>query len=117
MKPPDLIPLVEKLGRAFAGRGMEEHARRLRVYYLALKHGLADGRGELDVRWGEQLVIDWMKTLQLPPYERALPSLPRGSRCPSCQDGRVGDLKTEMNFPGGARMRCAVCGTSWIERG
>ncbi len=54
-----LVKMVETLGREFVRRGMHTHAAKLRVYYLALRRGLATpGRSEVDVHWSESLVVE-----------------------------------------------------------
>ncbi len=111
----ELLPLVVRLGRAFARRGMREHALKLRLYYFALRHKMTRGN-DLEVRWSERLVVDWMKTLRVPPYDSALPIRPRASSCTSCkQRGQQPWIFTDGVFPGGVRMRCQSCGEIWLE--
>ena len=114
----ELLRQVAQLGREFVRRGMDIHARKLRLYYLALRHRLASpGRREVDVRWSEELVLEWLKVLRLPPYEAAYEIRPRGAGCGRCQkttNDRTA-LHTEQNFPGGAKMSCHACGAVWLE--
>lgn len=111
-----LLEQVRLLGREFVRRDMQVHARKLRVYYLALRHGLVGESHELDVHWNGPFVRTWLETLQLPPFEKALPSRPRGSLCAAChREGAQPSTRTELLFPGGARMRCSTCDGAWIE--
>lgn len=112
-----LLEHILALGDAFKRRGMDEHVRRLRLYFLAVRHGLTKGRRELDVKWSEAHLVAWMQTLQVPPYERALELRKPGGGCPSCGAGQgtVPSVQTELVFPGGARMACRGCGRLWLE--
>lgn len=108
--------LVEALGREFSQRGMRDHLARLRVYWFALKHGLTTGANALDVHWSERFVIDWMKTLRVAPFDRALEQRPRGAKCKQCPtSGAQPWVYTDGLFPGGVRMRCQTCGDVWLE--
>jgi hypothetical protein len=114
----ELLGTVERLGREFVRRGMAAHARKLRLYYLALRHRLASaGKHEVDVRWSEELVLEWFKVLRLPPFQHAYEVRPRGAGCGKCQkttNDRTA-LHTEQSFPGGAKMSCYACGAVWLE--
>jgi hypothetical protein len=111
-----LLQHVERLGREFVRRGMRAHAQKLRLYYLALQKGLASPRHEVDVHWNEPFVLEWLRTLQLPPYADAYPVLPRGASCPRCQQrGAQPSTRTECVFEGGVRMRCGTCEAVWLE--
>lgn len=118
MATEDLLQRVERLGREFVRRGMDAHARKLRIYYLAVRHRLASPlTGEVDVRWSEERVLEWLKLLRLPPYESAYPVRPRGAGCPRCEkstNDRTA-LHTEQTFPGGSKMSCHACGAMWLE--
>lgn len=117
MTPELLLEHIARLGEAFRSRGMEEHLRRLRVYWLAVRHGLTKGRRELDVKWSEAHLVSWMQALQVPPYEHALEVRRAGGGCPSCGAGQgtVPSVQTELVFPGGSRMACRGCGRLWLE--
>jgi hypothetical protein len=111
-----LLEYVERLGREFVRRRMPQHAQKLRLYYLALQRGLASPRHEVDVRWSEPFVLEWLRTLKVPPYADAYPVRPSGAPCPRCaQRGAQSATRTELVFPGGVRMRCGTCETVWIE--
>lgn len=117
MERANLLELVAALGKAFTRRGMSQHVRLLRIYYWALEKGLTSASHELNVRWSEAFVVDWLKTLRVPPYERSFPVLPRGTPCQRCgpKAGREGARVVDLVFPGGARMRCQTCEHVWIE--
>jgi len=104
---------VTLLGRAFRARGMDQHLRDLRIYYLALRHRLASNK--LQLNWSEAFVIEWMKTLRVPPFERSYPVLTRGAACPRCPKTHAASVCTDRVFPGGARMSCQICGCEWLE--
>ena len=112
-----LLELVATLGAAFRERGMQEQLRRLRLYWLATRHGLLKGRNELDVKWSEAHVIDWMKTLRLAPFEGAYTERKPGSGCPTCpsEQGMIPSARVDLVFPGGARLKCNSCGAQWVE--
>jgi hypothetical protein len=107
-----LLQLVVRLGGEFSRRGMAEHCRRLRVYYLALQHGLDTGRGRLEVHWDEDLTIEWFRLLRLPPYQDHYPVQDDG-RCTRCED-RPGSVFTVAVFPGGTKLECRTCGRQWL---
>jgi len=113
-----LVKMVETLGREFVRRGMNIHAAKLRLYYLALRRGLATpGKMEVDVHWSEALVIEWFKLLRMTPYEKAYPVRPAQSHCIRCRDkptNEGGGFQTERTFPGGWKVRCSNCGEAWL---
>jgi hypothetical protein len=119
MRREELLTLVERLGREFRRRGMDEHLRPLRIYYLALRHGLTGGK--LEVSWSAQHTLDWLQTLRLPPFEDALPVRPERSPCPKCGWRKAGGMEAtlaavrRLEFPGGARSECLGCGERWLE--
>jgi hypothetical protein len=108
-----LLDLVVRLGREFSRRGMREECRRLRLYYLALEHGLVAGKNRIEVSWDEDLVIEWLRILRVPPHHRHYPVRP-GTLCAHCEH-RPGTVVTKLVFPGGARMECLQCGARWIR--
>lgn len=112
----ELLHYVERLGREFVRRGMNDHARRLRLYYLALKHGLTTKGNDVEFRWSEAFVVEWMRTLKVPPYKDDYPSRPRNSKCLKCNDrSSQPSITTVGSLPDGAKMRCGTCGAIWIE--
>ncbi|MCI0571681.1 MAG: hypothetical protein L0Y66_13090, partial [Myxococcaceae bacterium] len=61
-------------------------------------------------------VLDWLRTLRVPPFARDFPLRPRGAHCPRCvQRGAQPSTRTELVYPGGARMRCGTCEAVWLE--
>ncbi len=114
MRREELLHHVTKLGRAFRARGMNQHLRELSVYYLALRHRLTSDK--LQLNWSEAFVIDWMKTLRVPPFEITYPLRGRGAPCPKCPAAEGASICTDRLFPGGARMRCQSCGSEWLEQ-
>lgn len=115
---PELLTYVKLLGREFVRLGMDAHAKRLRLYYLALKHGLTTRGNDVDFRWSEEFVVEWMKTLKLPPYSSEYPTRPRSSPCAKCKDRSSQPAITTVSvLPYGAKMRCGTCGAVWLEPG
>jgi hypothetical protein len=113
---PQLLELARRLGEEFSRREMHEHVQRLRVYWLAARHGLLRGRNELDVKWSEAHLVAWLEALQLPPYQAVLPVQAPGAGCPRCgaEPGLIPSGRTVLVFPGGARFRCGGCGAEWL---
>ena len=116
MQHDELLGHVVRLGRAFTARGMEAHARMLRLYYLALRHGLASPHKPVRLSISPEAVVEWLRTLRVPPFESAYPVRLHGTGCATCRSaGQTPSLLTERVFPGGARMRCGTCGAVWLE--
>ena len=120
MQREPLLHLVTRLGQAFTARGMGAHARMLRVYFLALRHGLADSRNAVRVSLTEEAVLEWLRTLRVPPFdspeEGGYRVQRRGEGCGTCAArGETPTVITDAVFPGGARMRCRSCGSLWLE--
>jgi len=95
-------------------RSCQGALRDLRVYYIALRRGLTSNK--LALNWSEAFVIDWMKTLRVPPFESTYPLLARRAPCPRCPSSEASSVCTDRVFPGGARMRCQTCGCEWLEQ-
>ena len=113
-----LLEMVRRLGDEFRRRGMRTHAAPLRVYWLALRHGLVqEEQHALHVTLSEETVVEWLKVLRLPPYRDAYRVRPTGSACPSCapHEGRTGEVATERTFPEGRKMVCLGCRSVWLE--
>jgi hypothetical protein len=114
----ELAKLVEVLGHEFVRRGMHAHATKLRIYYFALRRGLAThARNEVDIRWSEDLVVEWLKLLRIPPYESAYRVRTAQSPCSRCKarpNNQGGSFVTESTFPGGWKVRCSSCGEVWL---
>ena len=94
------------------------HARALRLYWLAVRHGLVTGdKAAVKVEWNADSVIEWLKVLRVPPWDRAYPVRPRGSACRRCPrgDGHPVETTTLLSYSGGAKMGCRACGDAWLE--
>ncbi len=114
----EVLRYIEALGQEFVRREMDGHARKLRLYYLAVLHGLTTERAfDVDVHWSEKLVVDWLKVLGVSPFEQGYPRRPRKSSCSTCREARNQQsvIHTEIVFPGGAKVRCFTCGEVWVE--
>jgi hypothetical protein len=113
-----LLQMVHRLGGEFRRRGMRTHVTPLRVYWLALKHGLVqDEEHALHLALSEETVVEWFKLLRLPPYQGAYSVRPPGSVCPDCPppEGRANEVTTERTFPDGRKVVCLACRRSWLE--
>jgi hypothetical protein len=118
MEDDALLAMVQCLGDEFRRREMRAHLVPLRIYWLALRHGLVrDERHGLQLTLSEDTVVEWFKLLRLPPYQNAYPVRPTGSACPTCarRDGRASQVSTERTFPDGRKMACVDCHTAWLE--
>ena len=118
MERSSLLELVVQLGKEFRRRGMGRHVEKLRVYYLALKQGLAaSARNTVELSWSEDLTLEWMRTLQIAPIEDVYPVKEHGVPCFRCNPEKGssrGTPRTEAVFPGGARFSCETCGAKWL---
>ncbi len=113
-----LLEMVQRLGDEFRRRGMRTHVTPLRIYWLALRHGLVqDEHHGLHLTLSEETVVEWLKVLRLPPYQTAYRVRPTGSTCPLClpPQGRAGEVSTERTFPEGRKMVCLGCRSAWLE--
>jgi hypothetical protein len=113
-----LLALVATLGHAFLRRGMGGHVRALRLYFLALRHGLTRGeRHVVKLEWSQDAVLEWLRVLRVPPYQDDYPVRPRGSRCRGCapEPGHPVQTSTLLTFEGGAKMGCRGCAECWLE--
>ncbi len=113
-----LLKMVHQLGGEFRRRGMRTHVTPLRIYWLALQHGLVQGEEHgLHLALSEETVVEWFKLLRLPPYQAAYPVRPMGSACADCPapQGRANEVTTERTFPDGRKVVCLACHTSWLE--
>ena len=118
MERAELLGMVKRLGAEFRRRGMHGHLAPLRLYWLALHHGLVQQeRHGLHVQLSEEMVVEWFKLLRLPPYERAYPVQSPGARCPQCKpgEGPAAEVVTERTLPEGRKVACLACRTAWLE--
>ncbi len=110
-----LLQLVTLVGRELVLRGMRDHAKVMRLYYLAVHYGLTSGKHAVDLRWDEDFIVEWARLLGLPPHATDYQVRPRHSKCARCPDERD-SIRTEVVFVGGAKFRCVNCGAVWVER-
>jgi hypothetical protein len=111
-----LVAMVRQLGEEFRRRDMRAHVGPLRIYWLALRHGLVrDERHALQLTLSEETVVEWFKLLRLPPYQDAYAVRPPGSACANCAPGGSGEVAAERTFPDGRKMTCLVCHSTWLE--
>jgi hypothetical protein len=113
-----LLEMVQQLGDEFRRRQMRAHVTPLRVYWLALKHGLVhDERHGLHLTLSEESVVEWFKLLRLPPYQHAYAVRPTGASCPTCitGEGQQAEVAAERTFPDGRKMVCLGCRSAWLE--
>lgn len=124
MDRASLLELVELLGKEFERRDMRSQLESLRLYYLAVKKGL-DHRGAVRVSWTDDMTIEWLAMLRIPPYEAHFPVRSRDYHCPCTPRRRStgpGDWSNlgspsdsvEANFPGGFKVRCDACKSRWL---
>jgi hypothetical protein len=84
-----LLQMVQRLGVEFARRGMRSHVAPLRIYWLALKHGLVEEEQHgLHLALSEETVVEWFKLLRLPGLPGGSPVRPTGSSFPPCPSAR-----------------------------
>jgi hypothetical protein len=113
MERSRLLALVAQLGAEFRRRDMAEHCRKLRLFYLAVKHRL-DVRGRVQIDWTADMVVEWMRTLRLQPYQDAYP-VQHDARCRGCESRAPGTVFTLSVFPGGSKSQCRTCGRVWLR--
>ena len=121
MERDELLSHIGALGRAFVRNDLRNHARRLRVYYLAVSHDLTDPGHKLDVNWTEDFVVEWLSLFGEPGfahhYERAAGArlCPRCAREPQPETGLPHAApRTLLVFPGGAKLQCLACLYAWV---
>jgi hypothetical protein len=113
-----LLAMVQRLGDEFRRRGMRTHLTPLRIYWLALRHGLVQDEGHaLQLTLSEETVVEWFKLLRLPPYQDAYPVRAAGSACLACgpRATAAAELATERTFPDGRKVVCLACRSAWLE--
>jgi hypothetical protein len=114
----ELEPLVIKLGEEFKRRGMTRHLEMLRRYFASRRRRLRENeaRPAKAREFDEQLVIDWLGLIQIPPFEHLYDVLPPGAPCPcGARDshGKAGSF-AGVAFPGGRVWTCLACRRSWL---
>jgi hypothetical protein len=68
----------------------------------------------------EEAVLEWLRTLRVPPFDSEAEGgyrvQRRGEGCGTCAArGETPTVITDAVFPGGARMRCRSCSSIWLE--
>lgn len=109
-----LEPLLRQLAAEFERRGMREHVELLRGYYVDHRARQRAARAQKRPPWTEDLVLEWLMILRIPPFEHILPVLERGVPCPGCQK-HEGLPYVACVFPGGCVRECRGCGGRWLE--
>lgn len=112
----DLDKLTVRLAEEFKRRGMRRHVDDLRVWYRGYRARSRAALREKQPPWTEGLVLEWLCTLQVPPFDRVLPVLEHGERGCACDRKQVGDSAVACVFPGGLVLQCFACGARWLVR-
>ena len=90
---------------------MLRHVKLLTDFYRAVRDSKPCSN-----TWSEDFVDLWLATLQLAPFENQLVVRAAPYLCATCNaSGTIPSTRTEMTFPGGARVRCDQCGERWLE--
>jgi hypothetical protein len=100
------LELAERVGHQLVRLGLHKHAHRLREYYATVRAGRPLRRDG----WGDELVVEWARTLRIPPHENDYPVRTWAERC-GCLMPRT---FTQLTFPGGHVSHCAACKLTWI---
>jgi hypothetical protein len=109
--------LTVRLGREFNRRAMTTEVKSLREFYVRRarekKANAARGRP----LWDEDVVLDWLAMLRIPPFEHVYTLRPPNAPCPRCRSsakGHEGPNWIRTSFPGGALIQCQGCGERWL---
>ncbi|NNC01925.1 hypothetical protein HJC10_03530 [Corallococcus exiguus] len=113
MTKAELLQHVETLGREIEVRGMTEHVRSLRLYWLALNHDLVEADLSLKVHATADWVVDWFKLFRLPPHEASFAVRRDEDGCGRCLPGSA-MIRTVTVFPDGYRKTCDACLSEWV---
>lgn len=117
MSSLDLDKLVLNLADEFKVRGMRDHLDLLRGWYRDYRGRSRAAMRERKPPWTEQMVLEWLCILGVPPFESALPTLARGVRACACTQKEAGLPQVACVFPpDGCVWECAKCGARWVER-
>jgi hypothetical protein len=116
----DLLAAVVLLGAEFRKRNMDAHLAALRRFYEEQRRrkrarALTMARDRV---WDEDMVIEWLGLLRIPPFEHMYPLLPRDAPCPTCGATSSRELPAtfvRLVWPGGSLEQCRRCETSWIQ--
>ena len=112
----DLDLLTVELGKEFQRRGMVRHLEALRAFWCRRHPRPSLSPSE----WDEGMVLGWLASLRIPPFDQVYPLLPQGSACPKCGRGRtagVSHAHVQRTWPGGWLLECADCHASWVCEG
>ena len=112
----DFAKLIVQLAAEFKRRDMRAHVALLRPYYRSFQERRRAALREPKPPWTEELVIEWLCILQIPPFENVLPTLATGARACGCDVKEVGLAMISCVYPGGRVRECKGCGARWLER-
>lgn len=104
------LELTERVGAELVRLGLHEHAACARAHYVRVRDDLPSPVPP-DPAWRHTMIVEWARTLRMPPHENDYPVRPRMSGCPACDDSRP---FTTGVFPGGSKHQCG-CGAVWLE--
>ncbi len=107
-----LEPLMVVLGKEFERRGMAAHLEALRAVWC-----LRMARPQQPGQWTEEMVLEWLALLRVPPLDRVYPVQPRNAPCPRCgtlSRPGVHHAHVKLTWPGGWKEQCASCGATWV---
>jgi hypothetical protein len=113
--PTAFEALVIALGREFRRRRMTGHLEALRRYYRQReRHKLVQALAEHRA-WDENVVIEWLAILRIPPFDNTYVVQSKEASCPRCAARRNGaEVDYRATFPGGSLRECRVCKTAWL---
>lgn len=111
-----LEPLLRQLAREFKRCDMRQHLELLRAVYADHRARKRAANREKQPPWTEDLIIEWLMTFRIPPFEYAMPVLGRGVACPGCGK-HEGVPAVVAVYPGGRTRECKAkgCGARWLE--
>lgn len=69
-----------------------------------------------DRPWDENVILEWLSILRIPPFERIYPVQSKDAACLKCSGDTVsaGNVDFRAVFPGGSLRECRVCKTAWL---
>jgi hypothetical protein len=114
----DLMAAAVQLAAEFRRRNMDTHLACLRQFYADQRRRKKARQRSGDKTWDENMVIQWLGLLRIPPFRAMYPCLPRESPCPKC--GAAVERSSPPTFvrsvwPGGCLKQCRRCETSWLN--
>jgi hypothetical protein len=109
----DLLAIAPDLDREFRRRGMEVHARELRLWMLARRQGRNPRDG-----WSDAFVLEWLRLMRVPPHHTHYIVRRLGDPCPDCatrpEHGSAATF-TCVSWEGGQLTECLRCRAVWIS--